>query len=59
MIDVSFDYFLTKHWQVFYPISLRVFIDQAYAGLLDHKKGHLAWFQLGGLTQGVAEYLAG
>ncbi|MEZ5535854.1 MAG: ACP phosphodiesterase [Thiolinea sp.] len=38
IIDVSFDYFLTKHWEQFHQAGLRGFIDDCYQGLLDSRE---------------------
>lgn len=38
IIDVSFDYFLTKHWSLFEQVQLRDFIDDSYQGLLASRK---------------------
>lgn len=37
IIDISFDYFLTKHWQLFQQTGLRGFIDDCYRGLLESR----------------------
>ena len=34
IIDVSFDYFLTKHWASYHDQSVRTFLDSSYLGLL-------------------------
>ncbi|MGB0847182.1 MAG: ACP phosphodiesterase [Thiolinea sp.] len=38
VVDVSFDYFLTKHWQDFHAVPLRGFLDESYQGLLAGRK---------------------
>ncbi len=34
IIDISFDYFLTKHWSLFHEVPLRATLNNSYAGLL-------------------------
>lgn len=34
IIDISFDYFLTKHWSLFHAAPVREHIDHCYQGLL-------------------------
>lgn len=34
IVDISFDYFLTKHWPVFHALPLRKMLDNSYTGLL-------------------------
>lgn len=38
IIDISFDYFLTKHWLVFHEAPIREHIDHCYQGLLDGRE---------------------
>lgn len=34
IIDISFDYFLTKHWALFHDSVIKAYIDDCYQGLL-------------------------
>lgn len=34
IIDISFDYFLTKHWALFHNMDIKAYIDDCYQGLL-------------------------
>ncbi len=34
IVDISFDYFLTKHWSTFHALPLRTLLDNSYVGLL-------------------------